>query len=147
MKISVIRFEKVDWNRLYAGLLHAQRDGMISVFKREEVQELMGAHHVDEVTAVKHLTRWFVAKLAAVNQLTFFYQYRDVEPRIQFTEAKEEGIPMNSKELYQKLESIEYNCIDNAGNDFLPKAVGERLEKIKRQIAQQVVYELQEVER
>ncbi|MCA9441389.1 MAG: hypothetical protein KC964_11315 [Candidatus Omnitrophica bacterium] len=140
--MSVVKLGKEDCDRLYTSLL---RIDQIEAFSREEISAVKEIYETNEKEARKNLCRWFIQKLAVINQVAFYFQYRSEHPELEFVNPEEAAV-LNPEDLYQGLELVQYNCIDNAGNDFMPAQLCERLEKIKGQIAARLIYSRTEVE-
>ena len=129
MKISVVRFDRDDWNRVYTGIL----DHAMEAFDEENAHEVATAFRVGQSEALRALIGWFVAKLSGVNQLAFYYQYRDEKSVLEFARP-ERGETLSAKELDEQLGLVEYNCIDNAGNNFMPNELRQRLMRIREHL-------------
>ena len=139
IKLSVIRFEEQKWNTLFTSVAFHQ---VLPVFDTKEVEELRG-DEVSEEKANELLLSRLVRRVCAANQLAYYHQYPKEKRVIELIEPRKQGSPLTLRQLYRLIEAIEYNCIDNNGNDFLTADQGERLDDIKRQIAERIIYEIQ----
>ena len=97
--------------------------------------EVMDVNSIDMASAKDALLAWFVTQLSAVNQITYYYQYRDVPAEIEFIRAEKKGKPMSLAELGEQVGLVEYNCIDNNGNNFLPAFLANTLNRVQKQIS------------
>ena len=135
VRLSVVKFEKEEWDRLFTSLSHHEQLGALSIFDKERVVEVMDVNSIDMASAKDALLAWFVTQLSAVNQITYYYQYRDVPAEIEFIRAEKKGKPMSLAELGEQVGLVEYNCIDNNGNNFLPAFLANTLNRVQKQIS------------
>ncbi len=105
-------------------------------FNQSEVEKMTEFNKSSEREVKEAMIGWFVKKLAIANQCAFYYNYQGENPVLEFPEFENRSKSvLSKKELFEKLSNLEYNCIDNNGNNFLPREIEGKLKDLMLNIA------------
>lgn len=141
--MSVICFAKEEWQKLGNSILSLQLHGnfKLNLFNEDDFRDLKSAYNWNDNKCIEQLTEWLLAKWSLANQLAYFYQYHEHKGsekmeyhNFDFNELQ--GYIKHSQ-IYNMISSIEYNCVDNNGNDFTPEFILKKIQKIKNFLAYQ----------
>jgi len=142
--MSVAFFSEQEWFQIRDSLVHYVIDCKHSygahlgfAFEESKLSLLQRISKMAEDEAKEAMLTWFVKKLAIANQCAYYYNYSDEQPLLKFPKFSHRTLKniLSKKELFKKLSSVEYNCFDNNGTNFLPKKIDEQLRGLMLDIA------------
>lgn len=149
--MSTVLYEKEEYLELAHTILnnHKIKNMAIPIFERIKLERYVKPEGIDKAIEL-NIISW-IERLYISNQMTYFYQYRDVNPLIEYFGENDEiqnyghrfKIYTKQKvEVYKFLNSLSYNLDTNSGRSFISEEDRDRLKNLRTALARKVIDEM-----